>query len=425
MTEARASRRSEAVQQLKSRFLEALKRNDAAEVEKFLRTTNIDIDTVLDVKDTSMVLASYKQGYWLPGYKLESSWAMGIHVCMMYNALESALVLLQRGAAVNRKPNGKTPLHVACEVSHTDCVNLLLNWGAKVNSVSLSGHTPLHYCITQESVDCAKQLILRGANVNAESHNSDEDTPLHTAARFGISELVALYAAHGANVDAVNARMETPLITAAFWAMDTREQTYSEDHHLVCRMLLDYGANPNLQEEDKKTALHKASWNCDHVLIQVLLEGGANPSIMDVNGCAALQYVLKVMQFRPLSIPERCFQLLLNYGAVRVYPKQFHKVLQNCYDYPRAVEVMANSYEHLMHTKKWRAAIPDATYERHRTFYDSLFAVCTNNPRTLQHLARCTIRIAMHGCCETGIQQIPLPPPIRRYLLLEPVGIIF
>ena len=58
----RAPRRSEAVQQLKSRFLAALQRNDAAEVEKLLRTTNIDIDTVFDVEDNSMVLASYKQG---------------------------------------------------------------------------------------------------------------------------------------------------------------------------------------------------------------------------------------------------------------------------------------------------------------------------------------------------------------------------
>lgn len=87
---------------------------------------------------------------------------MGLHVCMMYNSLESAIVLLQNGAAVNRKPNGKTPLHVACTVSNADCVGLLLEWGARINSMSLSGHTPLHYCVTEESLDCAKQLILKG-----------------------------------------------------------------------------------------------------------------------------------------------------------------------------------------------------------------------------------------------------------------------
>lgn len=47
---------------LKTRFLDALMRNDAADVTRILRTTSIDIDTVLDVEDRDMVLASYKQG---------------------------------------------------------------------------------------------------------------------------------------------------------------------------------------------------------------------------------------------------------------------------------------------------------------------------------------------------------------------------
>lgn len=87
---------------------------------------------------------------------------MAIHVCVMYGALETALLLLEAGAAVNTMPNGKTPLHVACEMSDADCVTLLLAHGAKVNSLSLSGHTPLHYCITARSADCAKQLIVKG-----------------------------------------------------------------------------------------------------------------------------------------------------------------------------------------------------------------------------------------------------------------------
>lgn len=80
----------------------------------------------------------------------------------MYNAVETALVLIQEGAAINRKPNGKTPLHVACEASNADCVALLLAHRAKVNGLSLSGHTPLHYCITSQSVACAKLLLCEG-----------------------------------------------------------------------------------------------------------------------------------------------------------------------------------------------------------------------------------------------------------------------
>ncbi|KAJ8403103.1 hypothetical protein AAFF_G00360190 [Aldrovandia affinis] len=381
--------RSEAAKRLKARFLQALQRDDAQEVHEILYTTSIDIDTVFEVEDRSRILASYKQGYWLPGYKLESSWAMGLHV------------------------------------SNCDFVTLLLNHGAKVNSVSLSGHSPLHYCITKESVDCAKQLILKGAKTDKRSENNDEDTPLHTAARFGLPEHIALYTSHGANVDAMNARSETPLIMATFWALSLRKQEYSSDHHLVCRMLLDYGAVVDLQEEDFKTALHKAAWNCDRTLMQTLLEAGADARIMDMNGCAPIQYVLKVTQVRPMGEPDVCYQLLLNHGAARIYPPQFHKVLYACHQYPRAVEILVNSYEHIKSTRKWRTAIPEFTYQQHRDFYDSLFAVCSNTPRTLMHLARCAIRAQMCDRCHHGIKALPVPLSMERYLLLEPTGIIY
>ncbi|XP_068189867.1 ankyrin repeat and SOCS box protein 4 isoform X2 [Antennarius striatus] len=419
------SPRQLAIKQLKQQFLKALQTDDVQEVVQILDSGKLDIDTVLEVDDPSMVLASYKQGYWLPGYKLEKSWAMGIHVCVMYNALESALMLLQAGAAVNQMPNGKTPLHVACEVSNSDCVALLLAHDAKVNSLSLSGHTPLHYCITRESVDCAKHLILKGAKINMPGHNSYEDTPLHTAARFGIPELLALYLAHGATVDPLNSRQETPLLTAAFWAFDCKEQTYSQDHHYVCRLLLDHKADPNLQEEDHKTALHKAAWNCDHILMEMLLDAGADPRAMDINGCAPIQYLLKVTDVRPMAIPELCYQLLLNYNAARIYPPQFHKVLQSCHDYPKVVEILANSYERLKPTNKWRAAIPEDCYKRHEEFYDSLFAICSNTPRSLLHLTRCAIRSSLGGLCHRGIAQLPLPTPMKKYISLEPDGVLY
>ncbi|KAG5265006.1 hypothetical protein AALO_G00260410 [Alosa alosa] len=423
--EASRVSREEAAKQLKANFLRALQENDAEEVKRILHTASIDIDTVFEVEDNNMVLASYKQGYWLPGYKLESSWAMGIHVCMMYNSLECAHVLLESGAAINRMPNGKTPLHVACEVSHGDCVALLLEHGARINRLSLSGHTALHYCITRESVDCARHLILNGADVNTAGQNSDEDTPLHTAARFGVPELTALYLTHGAEVNINNSRLETPLITAAYWAFCPREQIFSPDHHLVCRILLDNGANPNSIEEDNKTALHKAAWNSDHTLIEMLLTAGADARAMDINACAPIQYVLKVTQVRPASIPERCLQLLLNHGGARVYPPQFHKVLQACHDFPRAVEILVNSYEHIKATSKWRTAIADESYQQHKEFYDSMFAVCCNTPRTLVHLARCAIRAHLRQRCHRGVHELPIPPSMARYILLEPEGIIY
>lgn len=162
--------------------------------------------------------------------------------------------------------------------------------------------------------------------MNIKTNNQDEETPLHTVARLGVPELVAFYMEQGAHVDALNAYMETPLACAAYWALHYKDQMYSPDHHLICRMLLDYKAEVNARDEDFKSPLHKAAWNCDHVLLHMLLEAGAEANVMDVNGCAPLQYIIKVTSVRPAAQPDICYQLLLNHGAARIYPLQFHKV---------------------------------------------------------------------------------------------------
>ncbi|ETE60484.1 Ankyrin repeat and SOCS box protein 4 [Ophiophagus hannah] len=208
--------------------------------------------------------------------------------------------------------------------------------------------------------------------------------------------MVAFYVEQGAVVDDANAHRETPLSCAVYWALNGKEQIYSTDHHLICRMLLDYKADVNSRDEDFRTPLHKAAWNCDHVLLNMLLEAGAEANLMDDNGCAPLQYVLKVTD-----------------------------VLQACCSYPRAVEVIVNTYEHIRCTTKWRTAIPDDLFETYRSFYESLFEACANTPRSLKHLARCAIRRILLHKCHKRIPLLLLPAILKRYLLLEPEGIIY
>lgn len=56
------SPRQLAVKQLKQQFLRALQTNNFQDVLQILHSGKLDIDTVLEVEDPSMVLASYKQG---------------------------------------------------------------------------------------------------------------------------------------------------------------------------------------------------------------------------------------------------------------------------------------------------------------------------------------------------------------------------
>lgn len=54
--------RNAAARLVKKAFLEALKSNDYETLEELLNQKKIDVDTVFEVEDENLILASYKQG---------------------------------------------------------------------------------------------------------------------------------------------------------------------------------------------------------------------------------------------------------------------------------------------------------------------------------------------------------------------------
>ena len=84
----------------------------------------------------------------------------------------------------------------------------------------------------------------------------------------------------------------------------------------VAKLLLDYGADPNIKNKEGyftdvgKTALMialKSSWTGN--IVQPLLENGADPNIQDIEGKTALMMALEEEK------EEDTVQLLLDYGA--------------------------------------------------------------------------------------------------------------
>lgn len=69
--------------------------------------------------------------------------------------------------------------------------------------------------------------------------------------------------------------------------------------------------------------------------------------------------------------------------------------------------------------------LPCLAFQKHWDFYHSLFKVCCNTPRTLMHLSRCAIRKVLNERCHNAIPLLSLPLPLKKYLLLEPEGIIY
>ncbi|KAF8488030.1 ankyrin repeat-containing domain protein, partial [Russula emetica] len=109
-----------------------------------------------------------------------------------------------------------TPLHSAALYGDLEMVQVLLDYGADVNSKDRPGNTPLDYASRSGHCDdarVARLLIAHGADPN--TRNEYGLTPLHWASMFGRIEIVRLLIEHGANVEVKDNEGRAPLDVAS------------------------------------------------------------------------------------------------------------------------------------------------------------------------------------------------------------------
>jgi ankyrin repeat protein len=209
-------------------------------------------------------------------------------------------------------------------------VKLLIEHGAEVNARSkvnewerqvtaeprmqarpTGGFTPLLYAARRGCAQCAELLIKGGADVNLT--DPDGVTPLLLAALNFSFDTAALLVRHGADVDRWDIWGRSPLYAAV--DMNTLPISGRADRPTLdntsgtelIRMLLEAGANPNLQlklfppyrslRDDRgadallavgSTPLVRAAKAGDLPAMQLLLAHGANVELPTVNGITPL-----------------------------------------------------------------------------------------------------------------------------------------
>jgi ankyrin repeat protein len=186
---------------------------------------------------------------------------------------ETAQVLIKHGADVHaRDQSQSTPLHRAWRA---ETAQVLIKHGTDVHARDQNQSTPLHLAWDAET---AQVLIKHGADVNA--RDQSQSTPLHLAWDAGTAQVLIK---HGADVHARDQSQSTPLHRASSlpsWLGET-----------PVHLLIERGASVNAYDKNHQTPLHRVS-SCDDPdvgSLRLLLENGADVDVEDDEGLTAYQ----------------------------------------------------------------------------------------------------------------------------------------
>lgn len=235
------------------------------------------------------------------------------------DCMECAKTLVEAGADVNQRTfYGWTPLLVATQNRHYKLAQYLLEHGANPNKPNNGGWTPLYLATDNRNIeggdypvrtpdmdhlDFIKLLLAKGANVNAricgvestpeeckgdstETRTNftmqwlfeDGATPFLRAAQSGDVELMKLLLAHGADPKIFTSHNVTPLAVASGigWVEGVTYEWSPEEDVEAVKMCLDLGIDPNVADDEGRTALHGAAHKGRVEVIQLLVDRGAN-----------------------------------------------------------------------------------------------------------------------------------------------------
>ncbi|XP_062923046.1 ankyrin repeat domain-containing protein 27 isoform X2 [Mobula hypostoma] len=160
-------------------------------------------------------------------------------------------VLVSKGGVVNATDyHGSTPLHLSCQKGYQNVTLLLLDYKASTEIQDNNGNTALHLACMHGHEDCVKALVyyqLYACNLNMT--NDKGDTPLHIAARWGYDGIIQVLLENGANTDVQNKMKETPLHCALNSKVEKLLRAVADGDVEMVRYLLEW-VDEDLEEED-------------------------------------------------------------------------------------------------------------------------------------------------------------------------------
>jgi len=166
-----------------------------------------------------------------------------------------------------KNARGSTPLAIAVFFRNTQMVELLLSYGANVNTRDSFETTPLHNACENGDVDMVQLLLDKGASIDV--RNKNDSTPLHRAALNGHLDVVhmLLNKANEVNQDRRKLKMTEEVISK-----------HAKPHNFKKTYEMDV---VNVLDMTDCTPLHLACLKGHLEIVKALVEAGAMTNMED------------------------------------------------------------------------------------------------------------------------------------------------
>ena len=205
----------------------------------------------------------------------EEAQSGALRAAIVAGRMDTTDLLLRLGAPVNKGEHEK-PIHIASQLGRKEIVRLLLQYGAILTSRTDSGNTALHLASEAGHLSLVKYLVEEERDYLS-ALNSENETPLHLAARNGRDYLVTYFVGKGCNINAATANGATCLHVAC-----------ENGHYTTVECLLKNGAEVNVVNSADQTPLHIASSRGQTEIVKLFFLHNANFSLRDKDGITAL-----------------------------------------------------------------------------------------------------------------------------------------
>ena len=197
--------------------------------------------------------------------------------------------------------------------------------------------TPLMHAILKDNENLVKEILNNDLHT-INTVNAKGCTALHIVARnsrsWNLFKYLSILLENGADPNIQEKNGWTALMNASIYSnKDSTEETV--------RILLENGANPNIQNNDGWAALMFASayskTDSTEETVRILLEKGANPNIQSINGWTAL---MLASRHSKTESSEETVRILLEYGAdPKIKNKLGKDVVEETKKYFQEVEI--------------------------------------------------------------------------------------